>query len=291
MGRLGALKVENDVLNKVDNSKITVEMTDVVITSRFGTASRRRTVPLFTQPSIVIVLGKEFTDIDIEFSQISMQLAKKQYEFVMELLSGNLAEEAQVATRVYPQRQIEIEDVITEEQKEKAKEMALEAGKEQLKKTMTIKLKIHQFSAHLLKGYGFEFDPLKHEGKDSLVSFKIDTLALEIGISQKIAIALTMRDMSLRDVSYDTVQNGVQEVYRDLVAFNNNFHIEDESTNKDSGSRSSTPRGDRSVFLQVPFQVSVELDQESNETNIGLKMNGLQFTFGAGIQLCLWVVT
>ena len=137
---------------------------------------------LFTQPSIIVILGKEFTDINIEFDQISMQLAKKQYEFLMELLSGNLAEEALVSTRVYPAKQIAMEDVISDEQKEAAKKAAIEAGKAQLEKSMNIKLKINQFSAHLLKQYGFKFDPLKHQGKDSLVSFKIDQLSMNICI-------------------------------------------------------------------------------------------------------------
>ena len=45
---------------------------------------------------------------------------------------------------------------------------------------MTINLKVNQFSAHLLKQFGFEFDPLKDQGKDSLVSFGIDGLELAV---------------------------------------------------------------------------------------------------------------
>eukprot|EP01084_Bolivina_argentea_P144347 253274_1 len=270
MGSLERLIVSNDAL---DNNKMIIQIDNVSIATRFGLNKQRQTVSLFTQPSIHAILSNQFTDITIEFAQISMQLSHKQYEFLMEVSYQNLREEAQVSSRVYPVQQVIIKDVISDEQKQRAINAMLAAVKKQMKQKMRITVVVNAFSVHLLKKYGFEFDSITLNGKDSLVGFGIIGLFLNINIDQRISVKLSMNDIRLKDCSSETEQNGVQDVYRDLIAFNSNFTVEEESM-----MISNAFKLEKQTLY--PFCILAQVNQTTNKASVEVRTLGLQFTFG-----------
>ncbi|ETO00385.1 hypothetical protein RFI_37062, partial [Reticulomyxa filosa] len=139
-GLLHELRVRNDVLK---NDSLHVELKNLEMGVLFE--ERKELNPLFQLRQIDVHLSNEFTNIGLSIADWALDLSKKDYDFLMHFISGNLMEQS-------------------ENQRQRLEKAAIERGKEQIAKGVSISLNIDNIRMSVLKGYGTAKDR-----KDALI--------------------------------------------------------------------------------------------------------------------------
>ena len=301
VGFLGCISVTNNVLK---NDALNVKILNANLISKFYTLKNNKlhTMPLFNQPSIIISLSNEFTNISVDFNNITMQLSHKQYEFIMHLLQGNLGEQSLIASTIFPNKQIDATEIINEETREQMAKRAKEAAQKAAQKPLKINVLINKLELCLLKGYGKDIN-----GSEAILKFEIANFGTSVEMNpttEMLSVRVFMEKINLEDVSIETKNQGVLELYRKLIQFDDAYNIEDNTgkfanlTDIESADKSQLPivrelESNMKLKLsdQYPFYVTVDIHQPSNKISVGVELKGLNLTFGSVLYSVIQFVT
>ncbi|ETO35629.1 hypothetical protein RFI_01434, partial [Reticulomyxa filosa] len=223
-GVLHELRVRNDVLK---NDSLHVELKNLEMGVLFE--ERKELNPLFQLRQIDVHLSNEFTNIGLSIADWTLDLSKKEYDFLMHFISGNLMEQSQIAKYIYPKQRVN--EIISENQRQRLEKAAIERGKEQMAKGVNISLNIDNVRMSVLKGYGTTKDR-----KDALIDFTIQEIKAKMAMPPTgiLTVDVSVKDMFLEDVSIDTRQKNVLTQYRQLVSFAD-FSSDDKIKGKQRG--------------------------------------------------------
>ena len=244
-------------------------------------------VPVSTTKSDCLIVS--MNNLAVINDVLKDDLSHKQYEFIMDMLSGNLGESSQIASRVYPVQQGQLDDGISEEQRKELQDKTLDAGKQQMEsKGLSVSVGIGAVSARLLKRHGIHNG--KNNGGDLLVGFTIEDFGTRFSMNpqtSEMEVKVSMADMSFVDVSLDTKNAGEQAEFRKLISLDTAIvkrkkreKLKTLSVAAENNEIGAITPADLATS-EHPFYTVVTMNSNENIVDVSVSFVGLQLTFGS----------